>query len=227
MTLTLLTGPGEGRKRDFSLNLKGRYSKEAVTAVDLKVDSFSKCLDQVGALSLFEQNKRLLVVENVADSLDLHLLSSNNPNLDLLLLTGSSKESSVLIKSARELKTQVLNFEGEEETSAFPYLDFLIEGKAEAFVELKKLLAEYGGIYTLSMVYYLLRRNVLPLPKSSFAAQKIERQKKKILNSAWEEIYRQVLEIEFKVKSGLISEELGLFVLTEGLVGGRDWRSPR
>lgn len=217
MKIIVLYGPGEVGKRNEALRIKKTFSEEAVTRIDLKQNSQKDLEVAVAAQPLFFQDERLILVENVGDKLDLQQLSRQE-NLTLLLLAGAIRSDSTLIKSTKAMGAKLCLFEGEKEVSAFPYLDNLIEGKKQAFVELNKLLDGYGGMYILSMIYYLLRRNLLPLPASSFMQGKIKNQKKHFTTEDWQGFYYQTLQVEFRIKSGVTTEDLALIDLSQRFI---------
>lgn len=219
MKVILLTGVGEGQKRNELLKIKRQFSPETVSALDLKEDSLSELEKAIRLLPLFGEEK-LVIAENAPDQLDLSLWNPNN-DLTLVLLSQNPKENSPLLRSIQERRGKIINCPGEKELSAFPFLDCLIEQKKQTFLELAKLLETYGGIYTLTMIYYLLRRNILPPPLSSFIQKKIAEQGKKYNLADWSRLYRLCLQTEFKIKSGLISENLGLTFLAEKIVSGQ------
>lgn len=210
MKTILLYGPGEVGKRTENLRIKKQFLPEDITTVDLKQGSLDSLQNAVRSVQLFSTNKRLVIGENVSDKFDLTLFTFREESLTLLLLANLLRSDATLLQSAKKIKAQVFNFEGEKEVLAFPFLDALIEKKKSAFVELEKLLDGYGGMYILSMIFYLLRRNILPLPSSPFAQNKILQQKKKHTHKDWIRFYQLTLETEFKIKSGLIGEKLGL-----------------
>ncbi len=218
MKIIVLYGVGEVGKRNEALKIRKQFSPDNTTQIDLKGAPLRELEMQLASPSLFITDSRLIVVENVPDSLDLQKISGDS-GLTLLIVANSPKAESTLLQSAKKSAAKLLLFEGEKELTAFPFLDALIEKKKVSFMELHKLMSEYGGIYTLTMVYYLLRRNLLPLPSSDFMRKKILSQKEKYSPQDWINLYRQTLETEFKIKSGLMTEDFGLDFLTEKFTG--------
>lgn len=214
----VLSGPGEIAKRLKLTEIKSKFDPDSITVVDLRVQGPEELTGLIQSTSLFESSQRLIVVENTPESLDLTTLPTNNSGLTLVCLAANPKSDRPLIKSATKLGAKRLEFAEEKELTAFPFVDGLLERSPQAFTELSKLLATYGGIYTLSMIYYGLRRNLLPPPASSFIKEKVARQKKGWEPTDWQTLYLQTLQTEFKIKSGLISEELGLSSLVSEFV---------
>lgn len=219
MKTVLLHGPGEMGKRAEGLRIRKQFTPDAIAVVDLKQDGVDKLEMALTAVSLFESGSRLVVAENAPDKLDLSSLPSGDGGLTLLLLSGSLKPTSTLWQSAQKLKAKIYSFAGEKELSVFPFLDCLLELKKGAFLELGKLLSEYEWVYVLTMVYYGLRRNILPLPSSSYARNKIEMQKRKFKLEDFTNLYRLTLETEFSIKMGKIPPDVGLTRLVQGFTG--------
>ncbi len=220
MKIVLLHGPGEVQKRGQALKIRRQFPPENTTIVDFKQDSLKTLQMQLISRSFFDTSSRLIVVENSPDNLDLTKLSAEDENLTLLLIGETPKNESLLLQTAKKVKAQVGIFEGEKELTAFPFIDSLIEQKKEAFLQLDKLLDTYGGMYVLAMIFYLLRRNILPLPPSSFMQNKINSQKRKYNTKDWQKLYKLTLLTEFKIKSGLINEVLALHLLVEFVTAG-------
>lgn len=212
MELILFYGPGEISKRNESLRLRKSFG-DSVKIIDTKHNDLTSLEMELVSHSLFETGPRLVVVENAPDSLDLEKLKGDE-NITLLLLSGNLKSDAVLLKSAIKLKAKIIPFEGEKEISAFAFLDALIEGKKQAFVELDKLLDGYGGMYVLTMTYYLLRRNFLP-QASSFMQNKVKSQKQRYTEEDWSKLYKLILQSEFAIKNGSGSEQLILTNLVQ------------
>lgn len=215
MKIVILCGPGEVEKRTAMLRIKESYLKDAVSTFDLSENKLSEIELSLSSQSLFDLPDRLLIIENTPDELDLKKIVRLKSTATLIFLTGSLKSGCKLLTSANEINAQVLNFEAEKETLAFPYLDNLVEGKKTAFDELDKLLSEYGGMYVFSMIYYLLRRNLLPLPKSSFMQKKIKYQSQRFNIEDWQELYFLTLKADFAIKDGSLPEKVALTKLTQ------------
>lgn len=213
MSITLLFGVGEVGKREQLLKLKSS-STQAVVTYDLAYDSQITVGQVVMSQGLFSPSS-LVVVENAPTTLDLEKLKIGK-SVDLVVVADSLQPNSPLLKSTQKLKGRIIHFEAEKETRAFLYLDSLIEGKKEAFYQLDKLLKNYSAMYVITMVYYLLRRNLLPPTQGPFLKQKIQRQKLRVSSEQWEKLYCLTLETEFKIKKGMaVSEELALYQLTQ------------
>ncbi len=199
-------------------SIKQQFSGNAVSVYDLSINKLSDIDLALTSQSLFNESDKLIIVENTPDDLDLKKMVKKDNPATLLFLTSAVKSSRGLLSSATEIKAKIINFEAEKEVSAFPYLDGLIEGKKNVFEQLQKLLSEYGGMYILSMIYYLLRRNLLPPPQSVFMQKKINTQKQKLAVEDWAELYWMTLKADFAIKSGNLPENIALTKLTQEFI---------
>ncbi len=212
MKISYLTGPGQVGKRDYLRRLKKKYSEDNIITIDLKTDSLEKLSVSLVSVSLFGDSNRLVVVENPPETLALGTPLPDDPNLFLVILTDS------LTRLPKISTATVIAFEGDKETTAFGLIDAVLEGrKPAALIEVEKLLNQHGGIYLLSMIFYGLRRNLLPLPESLFTKNKIIRQKPNFQPESWAPMYNLVLQTDWKLKTGQVSEALGLERLVVGL----------
>lgn len=218
MKIIVLYGSGEVSKRSYLLKIKSSFDKDSITEIDLKKDPISKLYDSLAAVPLFIQDKKLVIIENMPDSFNLKDLKMQDDTLTAVITRNNLTATSILLKSAKEVKSLIYPFEGEKELSAFGYLDNLIEGNKQAFLELNKLLEEYGGMYVITMVYYLLRRNLLPPPQSSFMRGKIIGQKQAYVFDDWPKLYQIALLAEFNIKTGVTDEKTALYALTQRVV---------
>lgn len=219
MKIALLHGPGEVGKRNELIKIRSHFSQDQISTADLKDGDLSKVESLMIAQPLFEEGRRLIVVENVPEKLDFTSLSVSSDDLFVVIVAATVKSDSRLLKSASQMGAKIISFEGEKELSAFPFLDALLEKRKLAFEHLDQLLLEYGWMYVLTMIYYGLRRNLLPLPSPSFAQKKIKSQKQTFTLSDWESLYKNTLETEFKIKSGLVVEKVALQQLVQSFIG--------
>lgn len=217
MKVVVLHGPGEVAKRNQIFRIKAQSGASEVVELDLKQADLSQLQTCLISPSLFAGSK-LVVAENPSSSLNLEGLRGDC-DVTLVLVSPQLNPAAALLKSALRLGAKIIAFEGEKELSAFPFIDALIEQKKEAFVQLNKLLDEYGGVYVLSMIYYSLRRNFLPLPASAYARKKILAQRERYQLADWPRFYRLALEADFGIKSGLAEERLALTALVQKVLG--------
>jgi DNA polymerase III delta subunit len=217
MKIIILDGPGEVGKRQHLSRIKAKYEPDAITTVDWKQSSESELKTLLQSVPMFV-TERLIVVENASDAMDLTLLGTIDDATTLVLVAGTLGAKKKLLETGAQVSAQHVVFDGDKETSAFPFLDALIEGKKSAYVELEKLLAEYGWVYVLTMVYYLLRRNLLPAPASQFLKTKIAAQKKRYTNEDFRKLYLHTLETEYQLKTGAAEPHVALTTLVSRFV---------
>lgn len=210
MNIILLYGAGEVSKRNYLVKIKKEFSPDQISQIDFKQNSLADLELVMSSGSLFEIGERLIIVENVPDKIDLETIKKINGSFTLILLAAHPLLTSPILQTAKKIGAKIYAFEGEKELTAFPFLDNLIEGKKQVFIELEKLLSEYGAMYVLTMIYYLLRRNILPLPSSDFMKKKIQQQKNKFDLEDFAKFYFQTLETEFKMKSGVTEDKSAL-----------------
>lgn len=216
MNVYILTGPGEVGKRQHLLQIKLQFDKTAITEYDLKTHDLTTVKDSLLSTPLFT-NTRLVILENSPAALNLAEFIGSY-QLTLVILTQQLPVSSLLFKSAKKLKAKIIDFAPQKELSAFPFIDALIEKQGTALSKLMKLLEQYGAMYVFSMIYYLLRRNILPLPKNNLISKKIAVQKRKYKLTDFIIMYQTTLETEYKIKSGFVSDKLGLTQLVQSCI---------
>ena len=73
--------------------------------------------------------------------------------------------------------------------------------------------------YLLTMVFYLLRSlTVTPQKASDFVRKKLERQRAGFDRQKITGLYKEMLEIDFKIKSGLLEKEQAEFLLVNEFI---------
>lgn len=122
-------------------------------------------------------------------------------------------EKKLLMGWLKKQSAEILFFPESREKSVFPFLDLLGNQDKKAYLELAKLrTAGFDLQYFITMVFYLLRSFINPNPKApTFAKQKLIKQRQNFPDLA--KIYQQILELDFKVKSGLLEDGQAEFQL--------------
>lgn len=198
--------------------IKSKFEPMAVSEFNGKSQSIEEALMGVATQDLFSVS-RLILLENFTDKTDLSKLTTDSLTTVVLRHNKPLTASSILLKSAREIKAQIQEFSEADEVSVFPFLDLLGEKKPAAFVQFEKVYSEYGSQYIFTMLYYFFRRMIVtPKKTPSFALQKLERQKNNFPLDKIQTLYQQTLETDFKIKSGLIEEKVGLTLLVEQIL---------
>lgn len=193
-----------------------------ITALKSKFDSLSieqlsgkdKEWDHVAICALTPglfAEERLLILEDFDERVDLEKLPQNDDMTILFVFRKPLAATSQLLKQSASLHAEVISLSEKDETSIFPFLDLVAEKNPKALQELDDLISEYGGQYLLTMLFYLLRRSILPSKNlSSYMAGKIEKQKKNFPKERIEILYQTGLELDYKVKSGNLDEKMAL-----------------
>lgn len=168
-------------------------------------------LDQINGVGLFS-SERLIVVDNLEVS-NLPEKLPESPDLTLVLFFDKElSATNAVLKFVKEQKGEVWVFSEVADKSIFKYLDALELKNKQAYVLLDKLLVDFGDQYLLTMIIYMLRRNIVG-SKSIFSRAK---------NLSFNEVknfYRLVLETDYKIKSGLLEGKMGLFLITREILG--------
>lgn len=169
--------------------------------------------------SLFSE-KRLIIFENPDIKVLEKILQNNDENLTAVFKFSKALEkSSPILKKAQEGKAEILIFDESRETSVFPLLDMLGMKNPKAYLEFEKNYKEFGGQYILTMLAYFLRRMVVkPKPGSDFMRQKIESQKKNFNLKKIQDLYKEIIETDFKIKQGLSEEKIGVTMLVQKIL---------
>ncbi len=197
---------------------RSKFDSLAISDFNGKNQSFEQVLMALGTIDLFS-NARLVILENFSEKTDLSLIQTDDKTTVLIRSQKALGAASILLKSAKSIGAQIQEFSEADEISIFPFLDLLGDKKQLAYVQLEKVYVEYGSQYILTMLYYFYRRMlVIPKKTPSFALQKLERQKQNFSKEIIQQLYQFTLEIDFKIKSGLIDEKIGLLLIIERIL---------
>ncbi len=207
----LLHGSAIKASRIKLLELRNKFHSDNIMVFE-KGENWGTILTNMQSISLFD-GERLIVVENPMEDLTNYQLPTTNYQLILWFdhEIGSKKPVMEWFKK----NGQVLFFPEAKEVSVFPFLDCLAYKDKKAFLELQKLKnAGFDIQYFLTMVFYLLR-NLAVTPKSApqFVKDKLSRQRKSFNLEKITSLYKEILEIDFKIKSGLLEKSQAEFSL--------------
>lgn len=195
--LILLHGPAISASRAHLSRVRANFSIDDVLVLEKDVTSGELTL-ALSNTSLFSQ-ERLMIIENPAD--DFTLTSVPDDITLVVWLDHEASETKPIVKSIRALKGQVINYPESKEASIFPLLDLLAAHSNQAYTELIKIRQSGLGLqYIIVMVLYLLRKE-LKTQRRHFSKEQIIY------------FYKQVLEIDFRLKSGLLDEDQAQFEL--------------
>lgn len=212
MKLLLLHGAGIVSSRAKLSNLKQGFTPSDIITYEQGFD-LEKVRGELLTLPLIPAS-RLIILENPPEDLKLDLLAFDN-SLTLILWFDHKVSKKGILEAAAK-SGQVLLFPESKELSVFPLLDYLAnQDKKGAFLELDKL--KKGGFdthYFLTMSFYLLR-SLLKTPKNApqFVQNKLSRQRRNLSRGKITSLYKDLLEIEFKIKCGLLELPQAEFLL--------------
>ncbi len=205
--LQLLHGPGIVSSRSKLALIKKQFDTSNIVVFGPE-SSNQQIIGSLLTPSIFS-GERLIILENPKE--DLNLDFSGFPDSKTVFIVWVDHEvssKSQLLEFVKKQNGQVLFFEEGKEVSVFPFLDYLAGKNAKAFLELQKLkIAGFEIGYTLTMVFYLLR-NLVCTPKNApeFVKRKLAMQRLNFGEKDIEKLYKDILEVEFKFKSGLADQ---------------------
>lgn len=207
MTQLLLHGPAIKASRIKLQELKKKFDPEITVVFDSEASSGGVIANLMTVPMFSEQ--RLVIWENPAEDFKLPI---NN-------IVGGPTTFVLWFDHEVNVKKwpgfEVLFFPEAKEISVFPLLDFLAAKDKRAFLEIEKLKqAGFDIHYFLTMVVYLLR-NLVVTPKNApdFVRRKLARQRAEFDKEKIIRFYKDILEIDFKIKSGFLEKPQAEFLL--------------
>ena len=201
MKLQLLHGPAITSSRKKLLEIKGKFDPENVIIFEKGSDT-SQIMDSLGTTPLFGE-EQLAIFENPSEELTAKLLTINYKLLTIIL--WFDKEIDVKKFPGAEVSV----FPESQEVSVFPFLRLLGGKDPKAFLELEKLKrAGFDSQYFITMILYLLR-NLVSTPKKAaeFVRNNNEKMRKNFTRDELVDLYKSILEVDFKIKKGLLETE--------------------
>lgn len=212
MKLQLLHGPARVASRNKLIELKQKFDVNNVVVFEEGID-LQEILGSLATASLFPE-ERLIVLENPAEDFVNYTLYPI-PYTLVLWFDHEVLNQKQIISSIRKAQGEILFFPEAKEVSVFPFLDYLADKNPKAFIEIEKLKkADFEIQYFITMVFYLLR-NLINTPKNApqFVRDKLERQRKNFNLEKVIRLYKEILEIDFKIKSGFLEKDQAEFLL--------------
>lgn len=210
MPLTLFYGTDEVLLLQRLISIKQRFDALSIEEVESSSLDAEAIADLTRSQGLFA-TKRLMLFLNPKEDLELNNLT-DDPALDIYFVVHKNLTiKSKLLDSLQKYRATIINFELRESNPIFKFLDLVIERKSAALKELDGLINDYGVQYLLTMLFFALRRLVLPVTSSSeYVRQKIAVQKKLYSLEQIGKLYDLTLETDFKIKSGLLEEKVAI-----------------
>ncbi len=214
----ILHGPAIISSRSKLSSLRKEFDSNNVVVFDSFAD-LSQILGSLMTPSLLSEEK-LFILENPPEDLNLTALPTD---LSLVLWFDHEVSDKKPIMEWVKKQGEVLLFPEGKEASIFPFLDLLAEKKPRAFLELKNLQKTHEKFsdlqYIITMIFYLLRSlTVTPKTAPGFVKQKLERQRKIFDPEKIKKLYKEILEIDFKLKSGLLDQPQAEFLLVNKFI---------
>lgn len=217
MKLLLLHGNAKIASRKKLIELKQKFDQNSVVVFEEGTD-LQTILGSISTPSLFS-DERLIILENPPEDF-LNYTLNPVPYTLILWFDHEVNSKKPILGFVKKEKGEILFFPEGKEISVFPFLDLLATKDKKAFLELKKLKdAGFDIQYFITMVFYLLR-NLAMTPKNAplFVKQKLERQRKNFDLEKIKNLYKEVLEIDFKIKSGLLEKDQAEFLLVNKFI---------
>lgn len=206
----LLHGSAIKASRIKLQELRKRFNPDNVVVFE-EGANLQTILGALATPSLFS-DQQLIILENPAEDLSNCSLSTVTCNLALWF----DRE----IDPKKWPGFEYLFFPEAKEVSVFPFLDFLAAKDKKAFLEMEKLKAAgFDIFYLLTMTFYLLRSlAVTPKNAPDFVRRKLEKQRTSFDLEKVKELYKEMLQIDFKIKSGLLEKGQAEFLLVNQFI---------
>lgn len=211
MKLHLLHGPAINSSRIKLISLKEKFDNNNVLVFESGASN-QDILGNLMTVSLLSE-ERLIILENPSEDFTNYTLTPNP--FTLILWFDHEVSSQKPIMEWAKKNGQIIYFPESRKVSIFPFLDHLAAGRKEAFLEMDKLKkAGFDIQYLITMVFYLLR-NLVATPKTApdFVKKKLTKQRARFSLEDIKNFYQDILEIDFKIKSGLLEKEQAEFML--------------
>lgn len=213
MKLVLLHGAAINSSRKKLIDIKNKFDVNNVVVFDEGSD-VQVILGSLMTPSLLSADQ-LFILENPPEDLTFDLALITNHLSLILWFDHELSEKKPIMEYVKKAKGQILYFPEGKEISVFPFLDFLVAKDRKAFIEMDKLKKKgFDIFYLITMTFYLLR-NLVATPKNAkpFLKEKLARQRKNFSPEDLKNLYKNMLEIDFKLKSGLLEKEQAEFIL--------------
>lgn len=217
MNLLLLHGSAKAASRKKLIEIKQKFDQNNVVVFEEGTD-LQTILGSLATPSLFS-DERLIILENPSEDFTNYLLPTTNYQL-ILWFDHEVSSKKPIMEWVKKAKGELLYFPEAKEVSVFPFLDYLAAKDKKAFLELNKLKnAGFDNQYFITMVFYLLR-NLVSTPKTApqFVKDKLIRQRKNFSLEKITSLYKEIIEIDFKIKSGNLEKSQAEFLLVNKFI---------
>ncbi len=211
MKLLLLHGPAISVSRTKLVSFKKDFDSSDIVTYE-EGSNMGEVGGSLATLPLLS-NERLIILENPPEDFANYQLPTANCQL-ILWFDHELTEKKPIMEWVKK-NGQVLFFPEGKEISICPFLYYLGNKDKKALLELDKLKkAGYDHQYFITMIFYLLR-NLIATPKAAkeFVKKKNEKMRANFKAGELINLYQSVLEIDFKIKSGLLETNQAEFLL--------------
>ncbi len=224
MNLVLLHGPGILNSRQKLTQIKKGFNASNVVIFENGVD-LQTVLATLMTTSLLPE-EQLIILENLPEDFNYILTSiplGEAASSAYTLVIWFDHEVDIkkpIYKFVSDNKGEIILFPEGKEVSVFPFLDTLGFKDYKAYLELEKLKKSGAQTqYLITMVLYLLRSLASPSKKSpKFVIDKILKQQQNFPADKIKELYKFILETDFKIKSGLLENKQAEFMLVDKFI---------
>lgn len=209
MNVYILHGAGESailKKIDL---IKKDFDPLSIFTLNVKNVKDLRSLAEISSSGLFIE-RRLIILDDIDEDANLENLPEDE-NLTIVFKFSKALPARSRLLSLRRKSVVVFFSPEEREVSIFPFLDEVNEKNPKALGKIEGFYNQYGGQYILTMLYYSMRRLILPLKtKNAFVLSKLDKLKKNFSREKMLKFYFEILETDNKVKLGLLDEKLAV-----------------
>ena len=215
MKLHLVHGPAISESRKKISEIRNGFETDNI--ISLENPNAAQVTELLLSLSLIDDN-RLFIFENPPKDLYFKKLFLTDDLTVIFWFDDDLTEKDQLLRWVKQQKGQIINFPESKEITAFSFLDALGYKDKKAFLELERLKkAGFDTQYIITMVYYLLRSLAQDNKKMPpFVQKKILKQRQNF--SSIKDLYKLVIENDFKIKNGLLNEQQAEFNIISAFV---------
>ena len=218
MKLIVLHGNGQvALSKRLSL-IKSEFDELEISLFDGRQIDFAQALIEILTPQLFSE-KRLVIFENFDEKIDLEKLGQDDSLTLVFRFNKGLSANSKFLSQAKALKAEIILQNESDEVSIFPFLDRIVQKDKSALRDLDKLIDERGGQYLITMFGFMLRRLiVIPSNLPTFILTKAKSNQKNFSQAKVKELYLKLIETDFKIKSGLIEEKMGIMLFLNAIL---------
>lgn len=216
MKVVLLHGPATNSSRKRLIEIKQKFDQNNIVVFEER-SNIDQIIGNLITTSLFPDEK-LFILENPQEDFTCTLYPV--PYTLVFWFDHTITEKKPIMEWVKKSKGEILFFPESREVSVFLFLDYLAAKDMKAFLEIKKLKqGNFDVFYLITMTFYLLR-NLVVTPKNApeFVRQKLEKQRRNFDLEKIPKLYKEILDLDFKLKSGLLDQSQAEFLLVNKFI---------